>query len=48
MEELFSSKISLGKTNMRPPEKLRKKCLCDIVATSAKHPNVCMTCDGAC
>ena len=31
---------------MHPPEKSRVKCECEIVATSAKRPDICMTCDG--
>lgn len=31
---------------MHPPEKARQKCICEIVATSAAKPNICMVCDG--
>lgn len=31
---------------MHPPKKARQDCICEIVATSAKHPDICMVCDG--
>lgn len=39
-------KASSWSKNMHPPKKQKHKCECDIVATSAKQPTICMTCDG--
>lgn len=31
---------------MHPPEKHRERCQCDIAASSAAKPDICMECDG--